>query len=125
MFPTPRMRLDMRSLTAIFTRPLNRGRGRRVQPGQKIHASVLKFMKEKPDYVPAAEFNKDLGLTWDQIKTWDEASLDSKASSIIVKDLYSSASDVIDALSTILTRPERDITRRDTDVLVQIASSCQ
>ena len=125
MFPTSRMWLDMRSLINIITRPPNRGQGRRVQPGQKIHASVIELMKKDSDYTPAAELNGDLKLTWEDIKTCKDVDINSKASSMIIQDLYSSASDIIAALKTMSTKPESQITRRDTDVLVQLASSCQ
>ena len=82
-------------------------------------------MKESPEYVPAAQLNEDLKLTWQDIKTWNEAPVDSEASSIIIKDLYSSASDIIAGLRAILSVPqELQITRRNTDVLGQLASSC-
>lgn len=37
-------------------RPPHRGSGRVVQPGQKIHASVIDYIREHDDYVPAAQF---------------------------------------------------------------------
>ena len=93
-----------------------------MQPGQKIHASVLEFMKSDTGYAPAAKLNN--GLEWADIKTWDKATIE--ASSIIVKDLYSSATDIMDGLMGILSAQEKlQIMRRHTDRLGELAASCQ
>ncbi|KIP02123.1 hypothetical protein PHLGIDRAFT_122743 [Phlebiopsis gigantea 11061_1 CR5-6] len=100
--------------------PPNLGRGRHVQPGQKIHASVLQFMKDNPDYKPAAELNN--GCTWDDVRTLDADPTDRSA--LLVSDLYSSASDIIAGLDKIvLESPNAQITRRHTDLLGQLTSS--
>lgn len=62
-----------------FCRRLHRGHGRRILPGQKIHASVLFF----PEYEPRAKLPKE----YPSIKTVREARLESYEH-IFELDLY-------------------------------------
>ena len=109
----------------IVHRPPNLCQGRRVQPGQFIHASVIDYMHENSDYVPAADLNN--GLTWDDFKSMNlDTPSANKAASLVVPDLYSSAVDIIPALqnfveSSVTTDPE--IIRRGTTSLRALASS--
>ena len=115
--------LCVRSLTEAPFRPPNRGRGRRIQPGQKIHISVLKFMERNPDYKPAAELNN--GYTWDDIRALRLDTYPREKSALFVEDLYSSAMDILAGLQRITEGPEESqITRRHTNVLDRFASSC-
>lgn len=117
-------------ITAALTntlRPPNLFQGRRVQPGQFIHASVIEFMHRHPAYKPAAELNN--GLTWEDFRNVQfNGPPTSKASSVIVQDLYSSATDIIPALQD-FTRPhttaDPEILRRGTTSLRALASSGQ
>ena len=79
-------------------------------------------MEKHPHYQPAAEFNHDIGHTWANIRALDADS------ALFVKDLYSSASDIIDGLKEIIfesVSENSQIMRRHTDLLGQLAISCQ
>lgn len=48
------------------SRPPNLGKGRKIQPGQLIHASVLDYMKDNPEYTPHAQLYD--GHSWDTFR---------------------------------------------------------
>ena len=98
-------------------RPPNRSRGRSMQPGQFIHESVLAHLKHDKNYRPSAE-RAGGTMSWDVIKTRNASAADLQGS--LVRDLYSSAKDIISDLDKTLKRSvDAQIARRHTDPILR------
>ena len=108
-----------------------------MQPGQLIHESVLAHMIENGSYSPSAKL--DGTMEWQEVRKWDPVAKDSERPPMLVMDLYSLASAIIERLKEITTKNmnaasqtthERtnpsdaapQITHEHTDRLIQLAS---
>ena len=91
-----------------------------MQPGQLIHESVLAHMKINNDYRPSAKLAGGT-MSWDDINPEDPTALQGS----LVRDLYSSAGEIISGLDNTLEQSvDAQIARRHTDPIMQLVSSC-
>lgn len=108
---------------AVVYRPPNLGSGRKIQPGQLIHASVLDHMRNNPTYRPRAQLYN--GYSWDAFSLDDVAS----GSDVfqgpwpigIEEDFH--AAIVTETLSLLKSAPIPS--QRITDTLAGVLASCK